>query len=123
MSEEIRHRLWIHNQWEDATSGETFPTENPATEEIIAHVAAGDAPDVDRAVRSAREAVDSDAWRLMNPHKRSALLWRLADLIEANADELASLETRDNGKPYFESRKVDLPSVVENFRYFAGLAN
>ncbi|NNK65000.1 MAG: aldehyde dehydrogenase family protein, partial [Gemmatimonadetes bacterium] len=63
------------------------------------------------------------AWGRMNPHKRSALLWKLADLIEANADELGALETQDNGKPYFESRKVDLPSVVENFRYFAGMAD
>ena len=79
--------------------------------------------DIDRAVESAREAMGSKAWRRMNPHKRSRLLWKLADAIEANADEIGALETADNGKPYFESRKVDLPSVVENFRYFAGLAD
>jgi acyl-CoA reductase-like NAD-dependent aldehyde dehydrogenase len=59
----------------------------------------------------------------MDPHRRSVLLWKLADAIEADADRLATLETRDNGKPYFESRQVDLPSVVENFRYFAGMAD
>jgi acyl-CoA reductase-like NAD-dependent aldehyde dehydrogenase len=59
----------------------------------------------------------------MNPHERAELLWKLADALEANADELAALETADNGKPYFESLKVDLPSVVENFRYFAGMAD
>jgi acyl-CoA reductase-like NAD-dependent aldehyde dehydrogenase len=59
----------------------------------------------------------------MDPHKRARLLWKLADLLEANADELAEMETRDNGKPYFESRKVDMPSIVENFRYFAGIAD
>ena len=122
-SQGIRDRLWINGGWEDADSGETFPTENPATEEVIAHVAAGAAADVARAVRSAREAFEAESWRRMSAHKRSRLLWNLADLIAANADELAGLETQDNGKPYFESRKVDLPSVVENFRYFAGLAD
>ena len=63
------------------------------------------------------------ARRDMNPHKRSRLLWKLADALQANADELGTLETADNGKPFFESRKVDLPSVIENFRYFAGLAD
>ncbi|HEX9885530.1 MAG TPA: aldehyde dehydrogenase family protein [Longimicrobiales bacterium] len=123
MTDEIRHRLWIGNEWVDAASGATFQSVNPATDEVLAEVAAGDAADVDRAVEAAREAAHSSGWRRMNPHKRAALLWRLADLIEANADELATLETRDNGKPFFESRRVDLPSVVENFRYFAGLAD
>jgi acyl-CoA reductase-like NAD-dependent aldehyde dehydrogenase len=115
--------LWIDNQADEAASGETFATVNPATGETLTQVARGAAPDIDRAVASAREAMRGKAWGRMNPHKRATLLWALADLIEANADELATLETRDNGKPYFESRKVDLPSVVENFRYFAGLAD
>jgi acyl-CoA reductase-like NAD-dependent aldehyde dehydrogenase len=115
--------LWIDNQAGEAASGETFATVNPATGETLTRVARGAAPDIDRAVASSREAMRGKAWGRMNPHKRATLLWALADLIEANADELATLETRDNGKPYFESRKVDLPSVVENFRYFAGLAD
>jgi len=123
MGDVRRTRHWIHNEWVEGASGETFTNTNPATGEILAEVASGTAADVDRAVESARSAFRSVGWRRMNPHKRSALLWKLADLLEANADELAELETRDNGKPYFESRKVDLPSIVENFRYFAGIAD
>lgn len=123
MSDAIRSRLWIHNEAVDAASGATFDTTNPATGATIASVARGAAPDVDRAVESARNAMASPAWRHMDAHKRSRLMWRLADLIEEHADELGALETQDNGKPYFESRKVDLPSVVENFRYFAGMAD
>ena len=121
MSETVGSRIWIDNAWSDADSGETFETTNPATGEVIARVASGAESDVDRAVASARAALPE--WRRMDPHQRSALLWKLADAIEAHADELGALETRDNGKPYFESRKVDLPSVVENFRYFAGMAD
>lgn len=119
----IRNRMWIGNEWADAEDGGTFATVNPATGETIAEVASGQAADIDKAVAAAREALTSKAWGRMNPHKRSKLLWKLADAIDANADELAALETTDNGKPYFESRKVDLPSVAENFRYFAGMAD
>jgi acyl-CoA reductase-like NAD-dependent aldehyde dehydrogenase len=117
------HRLWIANGWVDAAHGGTFATTNPATDEVIADVAEAREVDVDQAVRAARGAMEASAWRRVNPHRRSELLWKLADAIEAHADELAALETADNGKPYFESRKVDLPSVVENFRYFAGMAD
>jgi len=120
---DIRNRLWIANQWVDAQTGATFATVNPATGEEITRVAEARSEDVDLAVQAARAAMEDTAWRRMNPHKRSRLLWKLADAIEANADELAALETADNGKPYFESRKVDLPSIVENFRYFAGMAD
>ncbi len=123
MNHEIRNRLWIHNEWADAESGDTFSTLNPATGEEITRVAAGGAEDVDRAVASAREAFRSKEWRRMDAHQRAALIWRLADLIEEHADELGTLETRDNGKPYFESRKIDIPTVVQNFRYFAGMAD
>jgi len=123
MTEGIRSGLWIENAWTAAAGGETFPTINPATGEILAEVSSAQAEDIDRAVASARGAMSDPGWGRMNPHHRAELLWKLADIIEANADELAGLETRDNGKPYFESRKVDLPSVVENFRYFAGMAD
>ncbi len=123
MSVAIGNRLWIANGWVDAADGATFATTNPATGEVIAQVAEARAGDVDLAVQAARAAMKESGWRRMNPHKRAELLWKLADALEANADELAALETADNGKPYFESRKVDLPSVVENFRYFAGMAD
>jgi acyl-CoA reductase-like NAD-dependent aldehyde dehydrogenase len=123
MSDATRNRLWIANEWVDAASGATFPTVNPATGEIITEVAEAGAEDVDRAVTAAAHAVRGSAWGRMNPHRRAELLWKLADALEADADELATLETADNGKTLFESRKVDLPSVVENFRYFAGMAD
>lgn len=119
----IPHRLWIDNAWEDAADGRTFSTENPATEEEIVRVAAGGEADVDRAVVAARRAFESKGWQRMSGRKRADLLWRLAQLVEENADELARLETLDNGKPWFESRKVDLSMVVGTFRYFAGLAD
>jgi len=117
------HRLWIDGAWEDAASGATFETRNPATGELLAHVAEAREEDVGRAVRSARRAASAPEWRDLDSHRRSELLWALADLLEENADELAELETMDNGKTLFESRRVDLPGVVENFRYFAGMAD
>jgi aldehyde dehydrogenase (NAD+) len=122
-AEAMSARLWIDNQASDAASGETFATLNPATGEQLARVARGAAEDVDRAVLAARRALVSPEWAGLSGHRRAELLWRLAELVAGHADELAGLETRDNGKPYFESRKVDLPSIVENFRYFAGLAD
>ncbi|MDE2753180.1 MAG: aldehyde dehydrogenase family protein [Gemmatimonadota bacterium] len=119
----IRNRLWIGNEWADARDGRTFATVNPATEETIADVAEAGAADVDRAVAAARAAFRDAKWRRMNPHKRSRLLWKLADLVDANADELGLLETRDNGKPYFEARRIDVPGVAQTFRYYAGLAD
>lgn len=119
----IRNQLWIGNEWIAAADGGTFATVNPASHEVITEVSSGQATDVDRAVDAARAALKNPEWRDMNPHKRSRLLWKLADALQANADELGTLETADNGKPFFESRKVDLPSVIENFRYFAGLAD
>ncbi len=123
MSEAFRNKLWIGNEWQDAASGATFADVNPATGEVLADVAAADEADVDRAVDAARSALASKEWGGIDPHRRAEILWKLADLIEAHADELAEIETRDNGKPIFESRRVDLPSVVENFRYYAGLAD
>lgn len=119
----VRTRLWIGNEWVEARDGATFPTVNPATGERLADVAEAGPEDVDRAVQSARAAFAEPRWRRMSPHKRSRLLWRLAELVDAHADELALLETRDNGKPYFESRKIDIPSVALTLRYYAGMAD
>ena len=123
MTEKIRTRLWIGSEWADAEDGGRFATVNPATDEVIAEVAEGRSADIDRAVRSARAAFADSTWRRMNPHKRSRLLWKLADLVEANADELGLLETQDNGKPYFEARRIDVPGAAQTLRYYAGLAD
>ncbi len=122
-TEDIRSRLWIGNEWVQADEGRTFATVNPATEEVIADVAEARSAEIDRAVEAARRAFADGRWRHMNPHKRSRLLWRLADLVEDNADELGLLETQDNGKPYFEARRIDVPSVAQTLRYYAGLAD
>jgi acyl-CoA reductase-like NAD-dependent aldehyde dehydrogenase len=118
---ELRTKLLIGGEW--VAGSDRFATVNPATEETIAEVEEAGAAEVDAAVRSAREAFESPKWRRMDPHRRSALLWRLADLVEQNAEFIAATETRDNGKPLFESSKVDIPFVVANLRYFAGWAD
>lgn len=116
-------RLLINGEWQDSASGRTFETVNPATEEVIAKVAEADAPDVDRAVQAARRAFEEGPWSKMSASERGRLLYRLADLIEANRKELAALETLDNGKPLGESLKADLPLTVACYRYFAGWAD
>ncbi len=118
---ELRTQLLIGGDW--VGGSDRFPTLNPATEEVIAEVEEAGPGQVDAAVRSARAAFDDPAWRDLDPHRRSAMLWRLADLIEQNLDFIAEVETLDNGKPAFESAKVDLPFVIANFRYYAGWAD
>jgi aldehyde dehydrogenase (NAD+) len=118
---EPRTKLLVGGSWMDGHG--RFATINPATEEVIAEVEEAGPAEVDAAVRSAREAFESPAWREMDPHRRAVLLWRLADLVEGNLEEIAAVETRDNGKPLFESAKVDLPFVVANLRYYAGFAD
>src|ERR1700726_427751 len=93
-------KLLINGQWVNSTSGKTFPTTNPATGEVITQVAEADAPDVDKAVSAARAAFEKGAWRKMSASQRGQLMYRLADLIEKNIEELAQLESLDNGKPY-----------------------
>lgn len=116
-------QCFIGGQWIPAASGKTFETINPATEEVIASVAEGDAADVDLAVKAARKAFDSGPWRSMDARERGRLMYRLADLIEEEIDELAALETLDNGKPISESRHADLPLVLDCLRYYAGWAD
>jgi len=121
---EVRQtRMLIDGEWCDAASGKTFATLNPATGEAITRVAEGDKEDVDRAVKAARKAFESGPWRKMNARERGRLLFRLADLIEEHLDELAALETLDNGKPINDSRKADLPLVIDCYRYYAGWAD
>ena len=109
MSDGMDGRLWIGNARVDAASGRTLDTLNPATGESMASVAEGAEADIGRAVAEARSALVSPEWRGMDAHRRAEILWRLSDLIEEHADELGEMETRDNGKPIFESRQVDLP--------------
>ncbi len=117
-------KLLINGQWTDASDGKTFATVNPATGEELTQIASATTADVDRAVTAARKAFDdpNGAWQKMTAAERGKLLWRIADLIEKNIDEVAELETLDNGKPIFESRYVDVPTVCEVFRYYAGWA-
>ena len=115
------HKLLIDGEWVEAASGKTFQTINPATEETLAEVAHGEAEDIDRAVRAARRAFDDDSpWRRMNASDRGRLIWRIADLIEEHADELAMLESLDNGKPFAIARAADVALAADLFRYMAG---
>lgn len=115
-------KLLICGEWVEAASGKTFATYNPATGERLALVAEGDKEDIDRAVRAARKAFEEGPWPRMTPSQRGRLLYKLADLIEQHAHELAQLETLDNGKPIRESLNADLPLTVDHFRYYAGWA-
>jgi aldehyde dehydrogenase (NAD+) len=116
-------QLLINGQWQDAASGRTFETINPATEEVIANVAEADNADVDLAVRAAREAFETGPWSRMAAAERGGLMYRLAVLIEANKEELARLETLDNGKPISDSIAADLPLTIACYRYYAGWAD
>ena len=117
-------KMLIDNKWIDSVSGKKFETINPATGEVLANVAEADAPDVDLAVKAARKAFHSKApWRRMSASERGKLLNRLADLIEENIEELATLESLDNGKPRHVARTADLPLVIACYRYYAGWAD
>ncbi|MEZ6056893.1 MAG: aldehyde dehydrogenase family protein [Planctomycetaceae bacterium] len=116
-------QLFIDGEWCDAVSGQTFGTFHPATEEKIADVALAGVEDVDRAVAAARRAFETGPWRTMDARDRGQLLGRLADLIEEHQEELAALETLDNGKPIRDSRAADIPLVIDCLRYYAGWAD
>jgi phenylacetaldehyde dehydrogenase len=114
-------KLLIDGEWVEAASGARFETINPATEERLAEVAHGEREDVDRAVRAARKAFAHESeWRRMSPSARGKLIWRIGDLIEQHADELAMLESLDNGKPVGVARVADVPLAADLFRYMAG---
>ena len=115
-------KLLINGQW--VGGSKTFETVNPATGEALTQATEASADDVERAVAAARKAFEdrSGAWRKMSASERGRLIWKIADLVEKNLDELAELETLDNGKPIFESRYVDMPMVIDVLRYYAGWA-
>lgn len=118
----LRTELFIGNEWRPAGSGTTIPVINPATEEVVAEVQAAGEADVDAAVQAARMCFESDAWRQLSARKRGALLSRAAELLESHLDAIAVLETKQNGKPLFES-KIDVGMTIETLRYYAGWAD
>ncbi|HAJ18152.1 MAG TPA: betaine-aldehyde dehydrogenase, partial [Microbacterium sp.] len=115
-----RAELLIDGDWLPASAGATFTTIDPATGAALAEVARGTAPDVDKAVRAAKGALRSSAWREMRPADRGALLWRIADLMTEHLDDLAQLETLDQGKSLRTSRFGEVPAAINQFRYYAG---
>src|SRR5262245_15835025 len=112
----------LDGRFVEAASGRSFPTYDPATGEVLAEVREGDREDVDRAVRAARRAFESGPGPDLTPSERGRLLWKLADLVEAHADEIAELESLDNGKPRAVARAADVPLAVDLLRYMAGWA-
>src|SRR5258706_10557040 len=114
-----RYQLFIDGQFVDAESGKTFKSPNPATGETFAEVAEAGSADVDKAVAAARKAFEGK-WSKISARDRGRMIYKLSQLIETHAAELAELETMDNGKPIREATYIDLPGVVENFEYFAG---
>src|SRR5579875_2902178 len=116
------HRLLIDGKWVDARSGKRFDVFDPATGQAIAAVAEADALDVDEAVKAARRAFEEGPWSRTSARDRGKLIWRLADLLEQHADEIAEIESLDNGKPIRDARNIDLPGSYEILRYMAGRA-
>ena len=115
-------KMLIGGKWLDAASGKTFPTYNPATGEVLAHVAEGNSIDVDKAVTAARKAFESGPWHTLTASERGRLIWKLADLLESHLEEFAQLESLDNGKPIGVARAADVPLAIDHFRYMAGWA-
>jgi aldehyde dehydrogenase (NAD+) len=115
--------LFLAGKWQDSVSGKTFATQNPATGETICQVAEGDKADIDLAVAAARRAFEEGPWPKTSAAERGRLLHRLADLIETHKEELAALESLDNGKPYRDALNADLPLTIKCYRYYAGWAD
>lgn len=116
-------KMLINGEWVSARSGKTFEVINPATEEVIAHVAEGDKADVDAAVLAARHAFERGAWSKFSARERGRVLFKLAGLLETHKAELAELETINNGKPISETMHADLPLAIDCFQFYAGLAD
>jgi phenylacetaldehyde dehydrogenase len=117
-----KHKMLINGKWVDSVSGKTFPTYNPATGEVMAHIAEGDREDINRAVTAARNAFENGPWRKLTASERGRLIWKLGDLLEENLEEFAQLESLDNGKPLTIARVADIPLAADLFRYMAGWA-
>lgn len=119
----MEHKLWINGKWEDTQDGRMMAVEDPTTGKKIAEVADAGRADVDRAVQAAKAAFYDGRWSKKTPGERSKLIWKLADIIEANSEAIAKLESENTGKPYaFVSLGGDVPFAVDNLRFFAGAA-
>ncbi|MFP5112522.1 aldehyde dehydrogenase family protein [Bacillaceae bacterium C204] len=115
-----KKNLYINGEFVESQSQKTFDTYNPATGEVLACVFEAGSADIDLAVKAARKAFDEGPWSKMSASSRSRLMYKLADLMEENSEELAQLETLDNGKPIRETSNADIPLAVEHMRYYAG---
>lgn len=116
-------KMLIDGKWVNALSGKTFETINPANGQVLTRIAEGDRRDVDLAVKAARAAFETGPWPRMDARDRGRILARVAELIEKNLEELAILETLDNGKPITQSRTADVPYTADTFFYYAGWAD
>ncbi|MEB6548597.1 aldehyde dehydrogenase family protein [Heyndrickxia sporothermodurans] len=114
--------LFINGKYMPSVSGKKFETYNPATEEVLALVSEAQEEDVDLAVKAARKAFEKGDWPDLSAAERARLIYKFADLIEENREELAQLEALDNGKPYEVALNDDIPATVEHYRYYAGWA-
>jgi phenylacetaldehyde dehydrogenase len=114
------HAMLIGGEWVPAASGQTFETFDPATGEVLATIARGTSEDIDRAVKTARAAFEDGPWRRMTPSDRGRAIHRLGDLILEHGDELATLETLDNGKPLAIAKAADVPLAADLFHYMSG---
>ena len=119
----LKTGLFIDGQFTPSASGKTFETSNPATGEPLAQVSEAGKEDLDRAVAAARKAFESGPWAAMKPRQRGKILLRAADLLASRADAFGRVETLDNGKPIFESAKIDLPTAAECLAYFGESAD
>ena len=120
MADSKTWRMFIGGDWADSSRGETEPDINPATGESVATIQVGTREDADRAVAAAQKAYD-DVWFDTPPKERAAMMLKLADALDADADNLALLEAEDVGKPISVSA-ADIPFITDNIRFFAGAA-
>jgi len=119
----MEYRLWINGEWQDTQGGSLMSIEDPTTGNVIAEVVNASRADVDRAVLAAKGAFYDGRWSKKSPGERSKIIWKLADLLEANAESLAKVESENTGKPYqYVSLGGDIPFAVDNLRFFAGAA-
>jgi len=117
----MNYKLWIDGKWEDTQGGSVMSIEDPTTGKEIAEVVNASREDVDRAVQAAKRAFYDGRWSKKSPGERSKIIWKLADLLEANAESLAKVESDNTGKPYqYVSLGGDIPFAVDNLRFFAG---